>query len=170
MAVNLSRRNLLDAQLVNHVAELISNSGLSPSCLELEITESAIMADPARASDVLARLDREGIRLSIDDFGTGYSSLASLRKLPVKELKVDKSFVLGMEKDENDTAIVRSTIDLAHNLGLRVVAEGVESETVWNLLFMLGCDEAQGYFISRPFPPDKLTHWIRDSSWGCPGT
>ena len=106
-----------------------------------------------------------GISLSIDDFGTGYSSLASLKKLPVNALKIDKSFVIGMAADENDVTIVRSTIDLAHNLGLRVVAEGVENESLWDRLSAFGCDEAQGYYMSRPIPAEALTRWLSESPW-----
>lgn len=165
MAVNLSRRNLQDPALPGQVAELLSTSGVAPACLELEITESAIMADPAHAMEILTNLSRMGVRLSIDDFGTGYSSLGSLKRLPVSELKIDKSFVIGMAADEDDAVIVRSTIDLAHNLCRKVVAEGVENQETWDRLVTLGCDEAQGYYISRPLPADELTRWLKESPW-----
>ena len=106
-----------------------------------------------------------GIVLSIDDFGTGYSSLAYIKQLPVNELKIDKSFVMGMSVGENDAVIVRSTIDLAHNLGFKVVAEGVEDEATYHMLAKLGCDVAQGYYISRPLPPGDVEAWIRNSKW-----
>ena len=161
VAVNLSTRNLLDVHLPDTVGELLSRWEVHPSLLELEITESTILADPVRAMQVLSRLDEMGVRLAIDDFGTGYSSLAYLKRLPVDELKIDKSFILGMEESENDAVIVRSTIDLGRNLGLRVVAEGVETSTAWNRLASLGCDIAQGYSLSRPVPASDLTEWIQ---------
>jgi EAL domain-containing protein (putative c-di-GMP-specific phosphodiesterase class I) len=120
------------------------------------------MADPIRAADVVDRLHELGIGLAIDDFGTGYSSLAYLKKLPVDEIKVDKSFVMSMMDNENDAVIVRSTIDLGRNLGLRVVAEGVESDEMWDLLVRLGCDVAQGYFVSRPLPEAEFAVWARE--------
>ncbi|MDP3123946.1 MAG: EAL domain-containing protein, partial [Thiobacillus sp.] len=108
--------------------------------------------------------DRMGVTLAIDDFGTGYSSLAYLKRLPVDELKIDKSFVMDMEANDNDAVIVRSTIDLAHNLGLKVVAEGVESREAWDTLSILGCDTSQGFFMGRPMPVDKLETWLREST------
>ena len=161
VAVNLSTRNLLDVHLPDTVGELLSRWEVPPSLLGLEITESTILADPIRAMQILSRLDEMGVRLAIDDFGTGYSSLAYLKRLPVDELKIDKSFILGMEESENDAVIVRSTIDLGRNLGLRVVAEGVETSTAWNRLASLGCDIAQGYYLSRPIPAGELTEWVR---------
>ncbi len=166
VAVNLSRRNLHDPELPEQVAHALKNGNISPECLVLEITESAIMADPARAMEILGRLNDMGVRLSIDDFGTGYSSLASLKKLPVKEIKVDQSFVKNMAVNENDAMIVRSTIELAHNLCLEVVAEGVEDQPTLDRLTVLGCDSAQGYYISRPIPAEELRHWLKDSPWG----
>ena len=149
IAVNLSARNLLDADLPELVAALLERWNVEPCLLELEITESAMLADPTRTKLILERLSAMGIRLSIDDFGTGYSSLAYLKRLPVSEVKVDRSFVLNMETDEDDATIVRSTIDLARNLGLDVVAEGVETKAVWDRLRTLGCTAAQGYYLSR---------------------
>ena len=144
VGVNLSVRNLLDVHLPDTVGELLGRWEVPPSLLELEITESTILADPIRAMHVLSRLSGMGVRLAIDDFGTGYSSLAYLKRLPVDELKIDKSFVQGMDENENDAVIVRSTIDLGRNLGLRVVAEGVETAAAWRRLVALGCDVAQG--------------------------
>jgi diguanylate cyclase (GGDEF)-like protein len=162
VSVNLSTRDLLDQDLPNKFGDILKRHQVAPSSFCLEITESAIMDDPIRAQQTLERLHAMGVELSIDDFGTGYSSLAYLKRLPVDELKIDKSFVLNMESDIGDTKIVRSTIDLGHNMGLRVVAEGIESEAVWRLLAALGCDEGQGYFMSRPIPGDKLVDWIRN--------
>jgi EAL domain-containing protein (putative c-di-GMP-specific phosphodiesterase class I) len=126
----------------------------------LEVTESAVMADPARALDVLGRLHAMGVKLAVDDFGTGYSSMAYLKALPVDELKVDRSFVGQMASNTSDGVIVRSTIDLGHNLGLRVVAEGVETQEAWQELAALGCDTAQGYYLGRPMPATDLERWL----------
>jgi diguanylate cyclase (GGDEF)-like protein len=149
IAVNLSARNLLDVELPKDVMALLERFDLPPSALELEITESALLADPVRTNGVLNELHRIGVGISIDDFGTGYSSLSYLRRMPVDELKIDKSFVTDMALDENAALIVRSTIDLGRNLGLRVVAEGVETREVWDELASLGCHVAQGYFFGR---------------------
>jgi diguanylate cyclase (GGDEF)-like protein/PAS domain S-box-containing protein len=165
MAVNLSAKNLQDPQLPDQVAELLQNAGASPEHLELEITESTIMADPARALDILTRLNRMGLVLTIDDFGTGYSSLGYLKRLPVSAIKIDKSFVRNMAEDDNDAVIVRSTIELAHNLGLTVVAEGVETQYLLDRLAALGCDAVQGYYMSRAMPADALTRWFHESPW-----
>lgn len=166
VSVNLSPRDLLDQDLPLKFGEILARHQLAPSSFCLEITESAIMDDPVRAQQTLERLHAMGFSLSIDDFGTGYSSLAYLKRLPVDELKIDKSFVLNMEHDIDDTKIVRSTIDLGHNLGLRVVAEGIESEAVWHLLAALGCDQGQGHFMGRPIPGDQLIDWI--AAWRAP--
>jgi diguanylate cyclase (GGDEF)-like protein len=150
VAVNLSARNLLDAALPADVARLLADSGVPPSALELEITETTLVADLVRTHGVLQRLNEIGVGISIDDFGTGYSSLSYIRRMPVDELKIDKSFVTGMADNENDALIVRSTIELGRNLGLRVVAEGVETLEVWAQLQVLGCHVAQGYHFGRP--------------------
>jgi diguanylate cyclase (GGDEF)-like protein len=160
ISVNLSTRDLMDQDLPVKFADLLARHGLGPGAFCLEITESAIMDDPVRAQHTLERLHAMGMDLSIDDFGTGYSSLAYLKRLPVDELKIDKSFVLNMENDIGDTKIVRSTIDLGHNMGLRVVAEGIETEAVWRLLARMGCDQGQGYFMSRPMPAEQLAGWL----------
>ena len=166
MSVNLSARNLLDPHLPDQLAKLMQTSSGASEGLELEITESAIMADPARALESITRLRALGIRFSIDDFGIGYSSLAYLKKLPVDSIKIDKSFVINMSQSQNDAIIVRSTVDLAHNLGLKVIAEGVENKDLWDRLSALGCDEAQGYYMARPMPADDLTRWVDESPWG----
>ncbi|MHB0916286.1 MAG: putative bifunctional diguanylate cyclase/phosphodiesterase [Thiobacillus sp.] len=165
MAVNLSARNLHDMELPASISALLAESGVAPQDLILEITESAVMANPSDGLAILTELDRMGVTLSIDDFGTGYSSLAYLKGLPVDELKIDKSFVMDMVENENDAVIVRSTIDLAHNLGLKVIAEGVETRDAWHILGMLGCDCSQGYFMGRPMPAEKLEAWLRESAW-----
>ncbi len=165
ISINLSVRSLQDRQLPGQVQKLVARHGANPARVILEITESAIMSDPLTARRVMRRLSNMGFQLSIDDFGTGYSSLAYLKQLPVDEIKIDKSFVTRMDRDENDAVIVRATIDLAHNLGLKVVAEGVESHDVWDLLEMLGCDTAQGYFIRQPQSPTALAEWICSREW-----
>ena len=160
VAVNLSMQNLLDSRLPSDLDRLLSSWRLPPGALELEITESTLMSDPKRAMEILTRLSGMGISLAIDDFGTGYSSLAYLRRLPVSSIKIDKSFVMNMAEDEGNATIVQSTVDLGHNLGLKVVAEGVETQSVYGKLAALGCDYAQGYFLSKPLPPDKMTLWL----------
>ncbi len=168
IAVNLSAYNLQDADLTLEVARLLKKWGVQPWRLVLEITESSMMANPARALATLERLNDLGVQIAIDDFGTGYSSLSYLKRLPVDKLKIDKSFVMHMNEDDNDAMIVRSTIDLAHNLGLEVVAEGVESHEALELLRILDCDAAQGYFISRPLPAAVLEEWLTSSDY-CQG-
>jgi len=170
VAVNLSTQNLLDLQLPSDLDRLLSSWRLPPGSLEFEITESTIMTDPRRAMSILTKLSQIGVRLSVDDFGTGYSSLAYLKQLPVSALKIDKSFVMTMTEDEGNAKIVQSTIDLGHNLGLEVVAEGIEHETAYSQLAALGCDYAQGYFLSKPIPPRKMTKWLEvfSSPWDSP--
>ena len=165
MGVNISARSLHDLELPQMISSLLHKHGLAAEHLTLEITENAVMSNPASALTILGKLDRMGVTLAIDDFGTGYSSLAHLKQLPVDEIKIDKSFVIDMEENENDAVIVRSTIDLAHNLGLRVVAEGVENEDAWITLSVLGCDLSQGYYMSRPLAPDDLLPWLKKSPW-----
>ena len=166
ISVNLSTRDLLDQDLTTKFGQILDHYQVKSSSFCLEITESSIMDDPVRAQQTLHGLHVMGFDLSIDDFGTGYSSLAYLKRLPVDELKIDKSFVLNMEKDMDDTKIVRSTIDLGHNMGLRVVAEGIENEAVWHLLANLGCDQGQGYFMSKPMPATHLDAWL--AQWKAP--
>ncbi len=165
ISINMSVRCLQDRGLPAQVQALVDRHHVDPANVVLEITESAIMSDPMTARRVMRRLSNIGFHLSIDDFGTGYSSLAYLKQLPVDEIKIDKSFVSQMDQDENDAVIVRATIDLAHNLGMKVVAEGVESTDVWDLLEMLGCDTAQGYLIRPPLAGKALADWISSSEW-----
>jgi diguanylate cyclase (GGDEF)-like protein len=160
VSVNMTAPDLLDAQLPNEVGDALDRYGLPPSALVIEITESSVLADPVRIGQVLDRLDKRGIGLSLDDFGTGYSSLTHLKALPVREVKIDRGFVASMESNGADRAIVSSTIGLAHELGMRVVAEGVEDETTWALLEGLGCELIQGYAFSRPLPAEELAHLI----------
>jgi EAL domain-containing protein (putative c-di-GMP-specific phosphodiesterase class I) len=150
VAVNLSVQSLLDDGFPSALADLLDRWGVPPGRLELEITETSILSDPLRAKQVLTRLSRMGIRLTVEDYGTGYSSLAYLRQLPVDAIKIDRSFVIGMSMSDNDAVIVRSTFDLGHNLGLTVVAEGVETQGVADELARLGCDVAQGFLFSPP--------------------
>jgi len=167
VAVNLSALDLLDSELPTFISGLLSEVGLSPSKLVLEITESAVMKDAAYALKVLRDLKNRGVTLAIDDFGTGYSSLAHLKRLPVDELKIDKSFVQNLtESATDDLVIVRSTIELGHNMGLIVIAEGVETVESWDILKRLGCDMAQGYYMSPPLPADKFSEWFGTSQWG----
>jgi diguanylate cyclase (GGDEF)-like protein len=156
VSVNLTIPDLLDLDLPDSIAALLTSTDLRPDQLELEITETTILADPFRVRQVLNRLNEMGLRLAIDDFGTGYSSLAYLKRLPVHTIKIDRSFVMEMCADANDATIVRSTIDLGRNLGLEIVAEGVESQEAWDALRADGCTLAQGYFISRPVPAEEL--------------
>ncbi len=166
IAVNLSVHNLHDAHFPEHIARIMDAVAGHPARLRLEITETAIMSGSGGALDILNRLSAQGVRISIDDFGTGYSSLTYLKQLPVDEIKIDKSFVIGMSVDNNDAVIVRSTIDLAHNIGLKVVAEGVEDENTHRLLVGLHCDAAQGYYFSEPLSVQDLMAWLRSSPWG----
>jgi len=160
ISINISATNLRDPQLVTYVMASLQKWNVPATALTLELTESAVMGDADHALEVLTRLDAMGVRLSIDDFGTGYSSLSYLKRLPVDEIKIDRSFVMDMKADSNDAIIVRSTVDLAHNMGLRVVAEGVENTEALEYLRILGCDMAQGYFISRPVPYEDFMVWL----------
>ncbi|GGM52214.1 bifunctional diguanylate cyclase/phosphodiesterase [Longimycelium tulufanense] len=160
-AVNLSVRNLADETFPDRVAEALRRHDVPPRLLSFELTESGVMAEPERALPVLRRLHALGVVLAVDDFGTGYSSLAYLRQLPVDEVKIDKSFVLGMGTDLGDMAVVRSIVELGHSLGLIVVAEGVEEDAARDQLIEMGCDVAQGYLISRPLSEDRFEAWLR---------
>jgi EAL domain-containing protein (putative c-di-GMP-specific phosphodiesterase class I) len=152
VAVNLSATSLLDESLVADVVAALERASVSPCALMLEITETMLMADPDRSRRTLHALRDHGIRLAVDDYGTGHCSLAYLRNLPVQELKLDRSFVRDIATEPRDAAIVRSTIDLAHSLGLVLVAEGVEDAEAARLLHEMGCDLAQGYYFGRPGP------------------
>jgi diguanylate cyclase (GGDEF)-like protein len=160
VSVNVSARELIQSSLPETFQSLLEKHAVAPEWIWIEITESAIMDDPNHAIETLDRLHALGIRLSIDDFGTGYSSLSYLKRMPVDELKIDKSFVMGMAHHKDDETIVRSTIDLGHNMGLKVVAEGVEDEALMQRLKALHCDLAQGFHLSRPLPPAKLELWL----------
>ncbi|QGQ98294.1 EAL domain-containing protein [Paenibacillus psychroresistens] len=162
IAVNLSVRNLQDVELPTRLQALLDKHELSPHKITLEITESFIMSDPKHAKEVLMKIHQMGIKLSIDDFGTGYSSLAYLKNLPVNTIKIDKSFIMEMVSDGADAMIVQSIIFLAHNLGLKVVAEGVETEEVWDLLNSYNCDIAQGYYIEKPLMEHELKLWLEN--------
>lgn len=160
VAINISVFNLQSTTLIETLRSQLEKWQIAPEKIMLEITETAMMADPIHAKTTLKQLNDLGVKLAIDDFGTGFSSLAYLKQLPVDELKIDKSFVMNMAEDENDAVIVRSTIDMAHNLGLKVVAEGVETSEVRELLEILNCDLMQGYYISRPLPVTEITRWL----------
>lgn len=161
IAVNICARDLLDPDLPGLIAGELQQHGLDARWLGIEITESGVMEDPARSLDTLRRLEALGIKLAIDDYGTGYSSLSYVRKLPVQELKIDQSFVRDLATDSGDAAIVKSTIELGHNMGLQVVAEGVEDLATWRLLQQMGCDYAQGYCMSKPLPAGAFEQWLK---------
>jgi EAL domain-containing protein (putative c-di-GMP-specific phosphodiesterase class I) len=163
VSVNLSARGLVDPALHDLVVQLLADTGVPAELLTLEITESSVMSDPVGALDQLGRLKALGTRLSVDDFGTGHSSLAYLQRLPVHEVKVDKSFVLPMAADDTAPAIVAAIVVLAHRLDLRVVAEGVETRGTCDTLTAMGCDVMQGYLVSRPMAPVQLDDWLATS-------
>ncbi len=165
VAVNLSMQNLLDPRFPDQLINLIERAKLPKPGLVLEITESVFLSEHSKVRGVLSLLQKQGVSFSIDDFGTGHSSLSRLKKLPVSELKIDQSFVKDMEQDRDDAIIVRSTIDLAHNLGLQVIAEGVTNESTLRLLTDMGCDMAQGFYISRPLPVDEFHFFIENTRW-----
>ncbi|HYZ78233.1 MAG TPA: EAL domain-containing protein [Gaiellaceae bacterium] len=160
VAVNVAMRNILDEEFPEELGRMLRKYDLDPEVLELELTETSVLADPPRAKEILQRLRDAGVSLAVDDFGTGYASLAYLSELPVDEIKIDRSFVMAMDREEQHARIVRSTIDLGRNLDLSVVAEGVESAAVWERLVELGCDSAQGYFLTKPLPASELTAWL----------
>jgi diguanylate cyclase (GGDEF)-like protein len=163
LSVNLSAHDLHDPRLIDRLRGLFSTSGVKPESIQFELTESALMADPGEAVETLTRIKELGVELYIDDFGTGYSSLSYLQQLPVDWIKIDQAFVMPMLARSDSAVIVRSTIELGHNLNLRVVAEGVESKAVWDRLEGLGCDVAQGYLISKPMPAKDFQNW--EASW-----
>jgi EAL domain-containing protein (putative c-di-GMP-specific phosphodiesterase class I) len=163
VSVNISMRDLVDPEFPETIATLLKAAQAPPSSLLLEITESLIMTEPERAINTLTELRMLGVRLAVDDFGTGYSSLAYLHRLPVHEIKIDKSFVAAMGGQASRSNIVRASIELGHSLQLESVAEGVEDARTWDLLRLLGCDLAQGYFISRPMVAGQVLPWL--SEW-----
>ena len=165
LAVNLSARDLHDPRLVDRVRHLISTWGTQAGWMEFELTESALMVDPATVIETLGQLRDLGVELMVDDYGTGYSSLRYLQQLPVSSIKIDQSFVRRMLDDSDSAAIVRSTVELCHALHMRAIAEGVENETVFNALSALGCDAAQGYYVGKPLPVADFPEWARASRW-----
>jgi diguanylate cyclase (GGDEF)-like protein/PAS domain S-box-containing protein len=166
VSVNVGMRNLLDADFPRQVAELLERRHVSGDLLELEITESMMLANPSRTEVVLEELSELGVRLTIDDFGTAYSSFGYLRRAPITEIKIDRSIIMGMDEAPDDVEVVRSAIDLGRNLGIKVVAEGVETQEAWDRLRELGCSEAQGFYLSRPVPPERLREWLRERATG----
>ncbi|MFK5914092.1 MAG: EAL domain-containing protein [Woeseiaceae bacterium] len=164
IAINLSVYNLQDKDFISNITNIYLKNNISPDKFIMEVTESVMMTNPQQSISILNDLDRLGIEISIDDFGTGYSSLAYLKKLPISKLKIDKSFIIDMLKDDNDAMIVRSTIDLSRNLGMEVVAEGIETKEILELLDVLGCHLGQGYYISHPIPEEKFKAWILDNN------
>lgn len=167
-AINISALDLADPGFAGFIAAQLAEHGVAPGSLVVEITESAVMADPELAMGQLQQLYELGVQLSIDDYGTGYSSMAQLKRLPVHELKIDKSFVLDLLSNPDDDIIVRSTIELGHNMGLKIVAEGVETEAILERLDQLGCDIAQGYLLSKPLPPAAFADWLAATHWQLP--
>jgi EAL domain-containing protein (putative c-di-GMP-specific phosphodiesterase class I) len=164
--VNLPTQSLLEPFLPQRVSRLLESYGLDPAAIKLEITESGIMADPPHVLAILDLLRSIGIPLSLDDFGTGYSSLVHMRNLPVNEIKIDKSFVMGMRVNTSDAAIVRALVGLAHSLGHEVVAEGVDDGGTLERLREMGCDLAQGYYLTPPLPPEELERWLEGQAGG----
>jgi EAL domain-containing protein (putative c-di-GMP-specific phosphodiesterase class I) len=162
VAVNLGPADLLDLGLPSEIDRLLRRRRFQPEHLHLEVSEDVIMADPERTLEVLAGLRAIGVGTALDDFGAGHASLGHLKALEVDELKIDRSFVIGLPSDERDMAIVYATVELARRLGMRVVAEGVESSESWDALARLLCDEAQGYYLSRPMTASALGGWLRD--------
>nr|WP_200859178.1 EAL domain-containing protein [Arthrobacter nitrophenolicus] len=167
-AVNLSARQLNDPELVDTVKGALQLWTLDPALLQLEITETALMSDPAAALESLTALKNLGVGLAVDDFGTGYSSLTYLKKFPINELKIDRSFITGLGSDSGDAAIVGSCIDLAHAVGIRAVAEGVETSGQEQALRAMGCDLAQGFLFARPLPAPLLEEWLQANLGGRP--
>jgi EAL domain-containing protein (putative c-di-GMP-specific phosphodiesterase class I) len=168
VAVNLPTQSLLEPFLPQRIFKTLDKWGMDPSVLKLEITESGIMADPPHVLAILHLLRTLGVRLSLDDFGTGFSSLSHMRNLPIDEIKIDRSFIVGMLNNDSDAAIVRAVIQLAHSLEHEVVAEGVADEQTLKALGELRCDHVQGYFLSPPLPASQLLKWLADSPYSGP--
>ncbi|GMR19859.1 MAG: hypothetical protein BMS9Abin36_0454 [Gammaproteobacteria bacterium] len=165
LAVNISGRVFQDPKLLERIKDALESIKIPPGYLEIEITENELMSDISYVSKLLSNLSQLGVSIAIDDFGTGYSSLAYIKELPLDTLKIDKSFVLNMANDDSDAVIVHTMIDLAHNLGRNVVAEGIEDSDTWDLLAILGCDTGQGFYISHPLPAGDFNHWLKTSPW-----
>ena len=172
VSVNISAMNLRETHFVRSIDNTLKEADISPEMLTLEITESAIMSDPDQALRALQALSTLGVRLSIDDFGTGHSSLSYIKKLPVNEIKIDRSFVMEMDAIKDDAVIVSTTLNMCHSLGLKVVAEGIESQSVFQTLQQLDCDYAQGYFLTKPLPQNELLNWLDEKKrrlfYNCP--
>jgi diguanylate cyclase (GGDEF)-like protein len=166
MSINLSARQFEQIDLLDMVARVLTETGCDPSCLEFEVTESAVMKNAEQAIDIMHRLKEMRIQIAIDDFGSGYSSLSYLKRFPIDRLKIDQSFVREANGDSTDAAIIKAIITLARNLRLKVIAEGVETEQQWRFLQLLGCDEIQGYFFSRPVPAEELRQLLLESAHG----
>jgi EAL domain-containing protein (putative c-di-GMP-specific phosphodiesterase class I) len=167
MSINMSARNMQEEDIADYIDKLIQRHEIPVEMVILEITESAMMTEPEKTLGVLNVLKERGISFSIDDFGTGHSSLAYIKKLPIGEIKIDRSFVMDMLQDREDLMIVHATIELGHNLGLEVVAEGVETQQEWDQLRDLGCDVGQGYFFGRPLSRDNFYEWLSAGGWSC---
>jgi EAL domain-containing protein (putative c-di-GMP-specific phosphodiesterase class I) len=165
VSVNVSARSFQNPRLLEKVRWALKEAGVDGDHLEIEITEATLMQDVQRAIEVLSSLSDHGVSIAIDDFGTGYSSLSYLKQLPIHTLKIDQSFIMDVAFDNQDVAIVRSIIDLGHNLGYRVVAEGVETGMAWDMLNALGCDTAQGFHISKPLSGNHFSNWLQDNDW-----
>jgi len=163
VSVNVSARSFQNPRLLEKIQWALSEAGVDGDCLEIEITEATLMQDVERATEVLTQLHDCGVTIAIDDFGTGYSSLSYLKRLPIHTLKIDQSFIMDVASNRQDVAIVRSIIELGHNLGFKVIAEGVETGSSWDMLSSLGCDAAQGFHISKPLPESHFTSWLSAS-------
>ena len=162
VSINLSAHNLEEPDLTDFIVSQLSRHGIAPEYVTLEITETAMVMNPELAHDILVRWNEIGLATSIDDFGTGYSSLSHLKKLPMNELKIDRSFITDMQNNTDDTMIVRSTLDISHNMNMRVVAEGVETEEIMEALTEMGCDIIQGYLLTPPLGIEAFTEWLED--------
>jgi EAL domain-containing protein (putative c-di-GMP-specific phosphodiesterase class I) len=165
VAVNLSPSLLTNRSIVEVVSNAVNIWSVNPSCLILEVTEGAMMMNPKKSLEILDEFHQLGFGVSIDDFGTGYSSLAYLKNLPADEIKIDKSFVMSMASEKKDESIVKAAVNLAHTLGLKIVAEGVEDKKTLDLLANMGCDYAQGYYMAKPMPCSDLINWMQGSEW-----
>ena len=164
--MNISAVNLHEKDFESNLSALLKKHDVRPEDLVLELTETSVMTDPENAMSVLKKLADDGVKIGIDDFGTGHSSMSYIQQLPVYEIKIDRSFVMQMDQVSGDEVIVRTTLNLSHDLGYKVVAEGVENQNALDKLAMMGCDLAQGYHIARPMPLDALIEWIETRADG----